>query len=188
MNKNIGSMVSWRTKFAVAAVAFASVFTAWGQEQQYTEVNDYLLNWSISPVWTGVSATGPVEDWDSAVLYLFNREILRDSIEATTVQNGIASGSDISVSKYFAPETSAQIDSYVITIFSGATEVASTAKTSWSTVIENINTRTFDQVGLKLIDHNYTIVASAVAPEPTSGLLLLLGVAGLALKRRRQVA
>ena len=32
---------------------------------------------------------------------------------------------------------------------------------------------------------NYTANKFAVAPEPTSGLLLLLGVAGLALKRRR---
>ena len=31
----------------------------------------------------------------------------------------------------------------------------------------------------------YTYMSTAVAPEPTSGLLLLLGVAGLALKRRR---
>ena len=32
---------------------------------------------------------------------------------------------------------------------------------------------------------NYTANSFAVAPEPTSGLLLLLGVAGLALRRRR---
>ena len=41
-------------------------------------------------------------------------------------------------------------------------------------------------VSAKLPATNFTYVtASASVPEPTSGLLLLLGMAGLALKRKR---
>ena len=36
-----------------------------------------------------------------------------------------------------------------------------------------------------LTQNGYTVSVGEVVPEPTSGLLLLLGVAGLALKRRR---
>ena len=44
---------------------------------------------------------------------------------------------------------------------------------------------TFSNIHDVTYDSDYMVANQAAVPEPTSGLLLLLGVAGLALKRRR---
>ena len=189
MNKNIGSRVSWRTTFAVAAVALASVFTAWGD---VTEITTSYLNWSIAPVWSGVAATGAVDGWSTATLFFLNAEggeITTSDITGLTASNSDGTAGNSAIDITTLTSTSASIDSYYIQIYdSGNTIVASTSPAKWSSLTPSSITRDYSSYGLKLIDNYYTITASSVAPEPTSGLLLLLGVAGLALKRRRQVA
>ena len=60
------------------------------------------------------------------------------------------------------------------------------AKFAYSPVVSQPILNNENTADISVAAGSYTIVpAAAAAPEPTSGLLLLLGVAGLALKRKR---
>ena len=103
---------------------------------------------------------------------------------ATFAYDGVSSTKTISVTQYltgasFGDGTSTAGSFYYVVIDDGGKDIAYTTAAKAPT----INTGT----GLS----NQTVAASkfsyatAAVPEPTSGLLLLLGMAGLALKRKR---
>ena len=179
MNKNIGSMVSWRTKFAVAAVALASVFTAWGQ-QYFDQLS---LDSAVWADWTAASKEGLAVDYDYAVI-TFLGEGAPAAIDTSKVDEIYSP--DRKTLQNYSWDSSNTIESFYVTVYKGETAVGVTATTLWhelTTITQKLGTIGGTDVYLRTIR-----LGAPAVPEPTSGLLLLLGVAGLALKRRRQVA
>ena len=187
MNKNIGSMVSWRTKFAVAAVAFASVFTAWGEDI----IADYLnLGTAKWDVWTAASKEGKAVDYDRAIVYFLGADDNVIGTVDTSTADVSVNGTTIvnyRLTDEWWNNSSASIDKYYVEVYSDGTVVGETKRylpfAVNSYAKDLITTIGSTSVYMRSID-----LGSYAVPEPTSGLLLLLGVAGLALKRRRQVA
>lgn len=77
---------------------------------------------------------------------------------------------------------------YMLRLFNSKGEaIAESNPAAYSTIIASGNTWYTDTMGMKadaaaVLNSNMTFQA---VPEPTSGLLMLLGLAGLALKRKR---
>ena len=100
-----------------------------------------------------------------------------------TLKNGAAIQMAAS-SPYSITWSGSGTDTYTGFIFvqDAAGEHASYTATANIAMADNSTSKTFQFNNQAT---NYTNNKFAVAPEPTSGLLLLLGVAGLALRRRR---
>ena len=187
MNKDIGSRVSWRTTFAVAAVAFASVFTAWGQEVTYVYTDLINLGTAEWADWT--AASGTTVDYDKAIVTFLDSEGgVAGSID-TLVQGGTT------LVNYNAAEltggwwSSDNVESYYVQVYSSGSAIgkSDTKTLDWKAITQN-RINIFTQGTTTYAVRTINLGSTYAVPEPTSGLLLLLGVAGLALKRRRQVA
>ena len=180
-------------KLVVAALAIASAVV----------VNAASVNWSMA---NGVLAPSPDGSASSGRASYYTMLIFTDS-QASAVDSAIAAGnftslSDLAVSSYKAGKagqfsgvvngltgSSAKLFAVVFDTYStdeGIADAGYYYKTG--TVTQN----TFDPTGsdpattavFSSTQMTGTWTATAV-PEPTSGLMLLLGMAGLALKRKR---
>jgi len=177
-------------KLLVVAAIFCAAVAAQA-EQSWTVINAGAYDgYKIDDLLLGSAA----EDYDQHALSDFNEYFLDDSALAmtesktwaqhyavvselfamTTVENGTASGNfsgiEFAQSAVFmlCPDGVAPGEEYVLT------------KTLYDTSKNN----TFDFTNVEVLASG-TFRTDSV-PEPTSGLLLLLGVAGLALKRKQK--
>ena len=167
------STVDWSVQITSSATSYASGYTA------------YLVN---ATAWDAATITAATFSDSSIVLdsAVFNSGTGKGSSKTYTTKDttGATNARSVNVSSldagsnmnvyYVVLNTSADPDTYYkwSDTLTGREESGSEALGSnWQIAGSTINAATWTQVG--------------AVPEPTSGLLMLLGMAGLALRRRR---
>lgn len=147
--------------------------------------------------------TGSTADWATslAALSVYSESTITDTMgmqivkiaedattasanNATFAYDGVSSTKKISETHYITPASFGAGDStagsfYYVVIDDGGKDIAYTTTAKSAT----INTGT--GMSSQTVASSKFAYATASVPEPTSGILLLLGMAGLALKRKR---
>ena len=171
----------------VCAAAFANAATAaWGigyindvdgnplgaSSTGYTATFNVYSDATLSTLVTSSS----ISDWDSGFAMSTTEDVLTNSPETTYFgQIVVTHGSDTLKSDGFQFATSSLADQVDVFVMTDSSEIAG---------IEKIGGGDFDGTNGAFETNGGGSWSSSV-PEPTSGLLMLLGVAGLALRRKR---
>ena len=177
-------------KLIIAAVAIAMGIAAQAANVNWSTGALYLPN--ADGTWSTTKATADTAGAWNIVVSFFDSTgadfaaggaLSDDSITTlTSALNGTASGFENGKSYYMSAILTYTTDDYTFT--KEFDKVAFTAKTTGATAA---NMQVDTVLASKMIDTSaplgWTITANV--PEPTSGLLMLLGMAGLALRRRR---
>ena len=135
---------------------------------------DVMLYWTVDP---------KVKGYDYAVIYGIshdkeNNVDIYKALDAVTA--GSAIDTNVSVSKKEIPGTGgSEYANYIVRLFNNSKVTYESSIYSYNSLAAHVWAT--DMLSMKATE---AFVFRAV-PEPTSGLLLLLGVAGPALKRKR---
>ena len=132
--------------------------------------------------WTGANVYGPDGNKFTGTALLYCDALSSESLASTAVANGALTAKTFDVDSAVA-DTSYDFY-FVISTEYDSKEVTFTSPTKAATASET------GTVGISFGNMQSASTASgawstAAVPEPTSGLLMLLGIAGLALRRRR---
>ena len=136
---------------------------------------DVMLYWTVDP---------KVKGYDYAVIYGIshdkeNNVDVYKALDAVTAGSG-AIDTNVSVSTKEIPGTGgSEYANYIVRLFNNSEVTYESSIYSYNSLAAHVWAT--DMLSMKATE---AFVFRAV-PEPTSGLLLLLGVAGLALKRKR---
>ena len=176
-------------KLVVAAMAIAMGIAAQAANVNWNSGTLYLPN--PDGTWSTTKATSTTAGTWSLVVAFYDSTgadfaaggaLSDDSISALNALNGTATGFEASKNYYMSAVLTYTTDDYTFT-----KEFEKVAFSTKSTGATAANMQVDTVLATKMIDTTtplgWTITSNV--PEPTSGLLLLLGVAGLALKRRR---
>lgn len=147
--------------------------------------------------------TGSTADWATslAALSVYSESTITDTMgmqivkiaedattpsanNATFAYDGVSATKKISAQQYITPAsyadgTVASGSFYYVVIDDGGKDIAYTTTAKTGTINTGTGTASMTVASSKFA------YATASVPEPTSGILLLLGMAGLALKRKR---
>jgi hypothetical protein len=143
-------------------------------------------NWSSNAIF----APGTETYLENAIAYLFvgsSTDGVADSILAGTftgagsVKTATMEGVDGLYASKWGTYTSESVSAYMVLF--DAENIADAN----NFIVSDIVTQTFGASGNKTFDFSSSVIDAnwQAVPEPTSGLLLLLGVAGLALRRKK---
>lgn len=168
----------------VAALAVAGVASA-------ANVNwntGALKNINADGTWSTTAASSSVGVWlATATFYTDNNGVMGGV--ATDINQGLTDNSinDMSSALNGTAKTAAASTTYwVVLELSYQADSSAAAQTltldPYKFKTQGTGNTSLNFTTLGLLDNTHTFTA---APEPTSGLLLLLGIAGLALKRKR---
>ena len=171
-------------KKLIASIAVMSTAVA-------VAVDDQVISWGVeNPTLSGGEsvefdyATIQVKNNDGTMFYLYDQHD-----DPTNYMLWLLEGMDYT-DGWFGFFDASKVDSFFVQLYlydrdAGARPNPSTDKVvAWNTYSASLNKDKFGVINSA--DRLQTLWVSQVIPEPTSGLLLLFGVAGLALKRRRQ--
>ena len=162
-------------------------------------VNAATVNWSVNAVQNSpdntVGAGWIVQIFDSSVTYDYTKAVSGDIsawVSGTTVAAGTTfraagsttmdNGTSKSIYMVIYDATSiASADNYIV-----SDVMTITANAAGSPVSSGFGSMIATTAAAnKFLNSSWTAVPSESVPEPTSGLLLLLGMAGLALRRKQ---
>ena len=134
---------------------------------------DMMLYWTVDP---------KVKGYDYAVLYGISHD--ENNVDVYKALDAVTAGSaidtNVSVSTKEIPGTGgSEYANYIVRLFNNSAVTYESSIYSYNSLAAHVWAT--DMLSMKATE---AFVFRAV-PEPTSGLLLLLGVAGLALKRKR---
>lgn len=176
-------------KIIIAAIAIAIGVVAQAANVNWNSGTLYLPN--PDGTWSTTKATTTTAGAWSLVVAFYDAKgdafaaggaLSDDSISALNALNGTASGFEAGKDYYMSAILTYTTDDYTFT--KEFDKVAFTAKSTGATAA---NMQVDTVLASKMIDTSaplgWTITSNV--PEPTSGLLMLLGMAGLALRRRR---
>lgn len=135
---------------------------------------DMMLYWTVDP---------KVKGYDYAVIYGISHD-KENNVDVYKALDAVTAGSaidtNVSVSKKEIPGTGgSEYANYIVRLFNNSEVTYESSIYSYNSLAAHVWAT--DMLSMKATE---AFVFRAV-PEPTSGLLLLLGVAGLALKRKR---
>ena len=135
---------------------------------------DVMLYWTVDP---------KVKGYDYAVIYGISHD-KENNVDVYKALDAVTAGSaidtNVSVSKKEIPGTGgSEYAKYIVRLFNNSKVTYESSIYSYNSLAAHVWAT--DMLSMKATE---AFVFRAV-PEPTSGLLLLLGVAGLALKRKR---
>ena len=135
---------------------------------------DVMLYWTVDP---------NVKGYDYAVIYGISRD-KENNVDVYKALDAVTAGSaidtNVSVSTKEIPGTGgSEYANYIVRLFNNSAVTYESSIYSYNSLAAHVWAT--DMLSMKATE---AFVSRAV-PEPTSGLLLLLGVAGLALKRKR---
>ena len=134
---------------------------------------DMMLYWTVDP---------KVKGYDYAVIYGISHD--ENNVDVYKALDAVTAGSaidtNVSVSTKEIPGTGgSEYANYIVRLFNNSAVTYESSIYSYNSLAAHVWAT--DMLSMKATE---AVVFRAV-PEPTSGLLLLLGVAGLALKRKR---
>ena len=134
---------------------------------------DMMLYWTVDP---------KVKGYDYAVIYGISHD--ENNVDVYKALDAVTAGSaidtNVSVSTKEIPGTGgSEYANYIVRLFNNSAVTYESSIYSYNSLAAHVWAT--DMLSMKATE---AFVFRAV-PEPTSGLLLLLGVAGLALKRKR---
>ena len=174
------------------AVAFAAVSQAasivWGGAiSQPDGMTELAANTPVYLVWAASSIVG-ASTFDGTDLKNGTGDVVASTVDTHTITADEAAGWDFAETY---DKTGADVNGFYAVLISDMNstpsysiyaldEISGTTATSPSK-----NVQLTWESGNYLTQGGYTIAGGSPIPEPTSGLLMLLGVAGLALRRRR---
>jgi hypothetical protein len=169
------------TMMAIALAAIANAATVKGS----------VTNVQVSPN-TAVAAGWAVQIFDQSVAYDYAKAVAGD-ITAWTTGSTVASGTSFRANGT-ATQADGSTESYYMVIYDNASIadaknyiVSSLKSVTTNAAGSDVNASFGSMSGTgstnMFLSSSWT--ATSAVPEPTSGLLLLLGMAGLALKRKR---
>ena len=135
---------------------------------------DVMLYWTVDP---------KVKGYDYAVIYGISHD-KENNVDVYKALDAVTAGSaidtNVSVSTKEIPGTGgSEYANYIVRLFNNSKVTYESSIYSYNSLAAHVWAT--DMLSMKATE---AFVFRAV-PEPTSGLLLLLGVAGLALKRKR---
>ena len=135
---------------------------------------DVMLYWTVDP---------NVKGYDYAVIYGISHDE-ENNVDVYKALDAVTAGSaidtNVSVSTKEIPGTGgSEYANYIVRLFNNSAVTYESSIYSYNSLAAHVWAT--DMLSMKATE---AFVFRAV-PEPTSGLLLLLGVAGLALKRKR---
>ena len=166
-------MKSVKLMVVAAAVAIATTAIADANSLLYWMVDNPTYNdEAVEFDYATIKAVG--QNSDASYLYLFNQGGKTDQIEAYTISDYTTGGI------YSGLFDGSTVDNFLIELFNASNDLVAWQNVKYSQASANGSIATTMAAGGANV---YSI--SQVVPEPTSGLLLLLGFAGLALRRRK---
>ena len=161
-------------------------------------INAATVNWSVNAVQSSpdhtVGAGWIVQIFDSSVTYDYAKAVSGD-ITALVSGATVAAGSSFRAAGTTTMDNGTSKNVYAVIY--DATSIADadnyiisdittwTANAAGSNVTGSFGAMTGTTSVNKFLNSSWTAVPSESVPEPTSGLLLLLGMAGLALRRKQ---
>lgn len=165
--------------FASAAQVSWS-FTGVTQDKSGTAYNGYTAYLCDASVYSASALAADLANGD------FSKLSAAGFVQATagTVQQGTTANAKIDATFKGGDYTVGDSHTFYTLILNGVGDAA-TEFTISKDVTAKVPSSGFLQMSYTNLSANAQVAWTEAAPEPTSGLLLLLGVAGLALKRKR---
>lgn len=145
---------------------------------------DVMLYWTVTE--SDFSGSDFYSEYTSEQGYL---PILYASIDGGSAESGytaidaITLGSAVDT-KIGDSTVDGSYDSYIIRLYNANGVVAESSAYTYSSLVTSSSSWSTDVLGMKAMTP-FTATGFTPVPEPTGGLLALLGLAGLALRRRR---
>lgn len=144
-----------------------------------------------SELWWTVNSGVDADTWDTARVYYFDSTDESLAGKLGTVLPGTATQTDLAILDYAASTISGELSSYsfYVELYNSQTMDSNDHSTAWRS-----EAATYEQIAGAIYaggtsygasPYEFSTFTQQVIPEPSSGLMMLLGMVALGLKRKR---